>query len=625
MNIETVKLFNAIQVESKKKATDLMVEKTIKHGFILSPEAASVVNDVVIKEISEAVGLSGEKANSAFHKTWKTVRDTPIETLVIQQILHYITTYGFEALGIFDENTVYIPNEKLKIPKVKDGIRLVVIRGLTKKEILEEIKTLGSGIALKKETLNDIMSIIEHNDYSSRSIIGKVSNKELTSLLYDYYDLVPDKPVEFLRFVVSRITGESLLIKNRDLIRKITEADTKLHQRTLDKALKQAPDNLAEIFFRFKPIFLALKKLSKNKTFFNRLRKQAEFQHSPMSEDYLNSVTAKLKNNKRIYLKELRAELDKVNIYRKIRLANALSYRLQDTDSIVYRVRNGKGYASDFNFSPKKQKTQRILDVVVKSIADSLDVKNKTFYIPEFVNYAVPATEKQFTGHFPTGSYITVPDNMIIGIHWFNTPNKRVDLDLALVGLKGKVGWDGAYRDDDVLFSGDLTSAPRPKGASELFLIKKQIKEDKIMTVNYFNYWKDDEDEVEASIVVAHDKPKKSFSRGYLLNPNKVLGNAKINITRKQNVLGLVTCVDNENRFYFANVNIGNTISSYRNDSMIKTEKYFVNMVKSSLDLKSLLEKAGAKIVTEKPEKDEFIDLSPEAINKTTFINLLNN
>lgn len=622
MNRETLQLLNAIQVPSLKGSYELMLEKTIKHGFILSPEVAAIADDALIKEISQVIGISGEKANSAFHKSWKIIQDTPQEELVLQQIVHYITTYGFEALGIYSEDAVYIPNEKLDIPEITDDIRLVVVKGLVKEQIFNEILKLdNSGIALGEDTLKAILAIVEYNEYPC--FVQDVKNRELRSLLYDYYDVVPSEPVEFLRFVVSRITGESLLIKNKDLIDKIKQADSRLCRRTLDKALKQAPANLAQIFFRFKPIFLALKTVSRNKTFFNQLRKKAESQHVPMPEDYLNSVTAKLKSGKRVYLKKLEEELDKVNIFRKIRLANALSFRLQGSNSIVYRVRNGKGFASNFSFS-EQDKTTRVLNLVTESIAKSLDVKGQVFYIPEFVNYALPATEKQFTGNFPTGTYITVPEDMIVGIHWFNVNRQRIDLDLATISASGKTGWDSYYTSDDyrILFSGDVTSAPKPKGASELFYIKKGITEDSIMTVNYYNFCKDIP--VETTILVAHAKPK-DFKSNYMVDPNKILASTKINIDRQQNILGLIKTVDSENRFYFANANIGKSITSGRGTLVNQAREYFVNMTYSSLDLRNVLETAKAKVVTEKPEEGDFIDLSPEAIDKTTIINLLTN
>jgi len=619
MNKATLNLFNAIQVDEKKKTEDILLEETIKHGFVLSPEVAGVVDGHVMSEIMDVIGVSGEKANASFHKSWKIIEDTPQEALWIQAMIHYMTTYGFEALGIYREDAVYIPHEELDIPEITDRIRLIVIHGYTQDEILDKIFDLASGIALKEETLNDIITIIEENKYGAE-IIENIKNKELRARLYDLYDVVPAEPVDYLRFLISKVTEESLLIKNDFLIAKIKECETNIHRRALDKALEQAPANLAEIFFRFKPLFLALKSISNNKTFFNQLRKKADTLHKPMPEDFLNSVTSKIKNGEKLLIKDLKAELAKVNIFRKIRLAYALKFRTKENESIVYRVRNGSGFAAEFDFDKYKE-AEKYLKTVLKSIEGDLGVGGKTIYIPESINYALPATEKMFTGNFPTGSYVTVPEDMVVGIYWKNT-DKRVDLDLSTLSAAGKTGWDSYYTDEGgkVLFSGDVTDAP--KGASELFYIKEESTDAKIMMVNYFNHY--DGDEVDTKILVASEKPK-NFDLDYMVDVNNIIAEATVNINKKQNVLGLIVGVGEENRFYFANVNMGNSISAYGGENSDRAREYFVNFFTDTIDFKELLANAGAEVVTEVPEEGEYIDLSPEALDKTTIINLIQN
>ncbi len=626
MNKSTLNLFNAIQItDPHLRTTDdiqtKLMKKTIKNGYILSPQVAAIATPKLLETISEVIGISGVKANNAFHKSWKIIRDTPQEELWEQAIIHYMTTYGFENLGMFREDAVYIPAEELKIPRIKESIKLVVIKGLTSEEILEKIVELaGSGIALHEDTLKDLMTIIEGNNYDSK-FVKEIKNRELKAKLYDYYGIVPEEPVEFLRYILSKITDESLLIKNSYLIAKIKEGKTELHVKTLDGLLRKAPKDLASIFFRFKPLFLALKSVSKNKRFFNRLRKDAEDMHKPLPEDFLNSVTGKLKNGKKIITKNLNAELDKVNIFRKIRLAYALKFRTEPSDSIVYKVRNGKGYATEFEFDAHLH-AEEALRTVLQSIQNDLKVRGKIIYIPDFINYALPATEKQFTGNFPTGSYVKVAQDMIVGIHWEDT-NGRVDLDLSTISASGKVGWDRNYTGEgkSVLFSGDMTSAPKPKGATELFYIKKGDTEPKVMYVNYFNFQANNP--VNTKIIVAQEKPI-HFEQNYMVNPSNILAQANINIDKQQAILGLITTVDKENRFYFDFVTMGKTVTAY-NEHSTTAREFLVNSLVNTLDFKEILKGAGAKVVSEKPEEGEFIDLSPEALDKTTIINLILN
>ncbi len=387
--------------------------------------------------------------------------------------------------------------------------------------------------------------------------------------------------------------------------------------------LKEAPDNLASIFFRFKPLFLAMKSISRNKTFFNQLRKKANKRHIPMPIDYLNDVTAQIKHSK-LNLDVLKRKVSNASIFRKIRLAYALNRRIQAGDSIVYRVRNGRGWATEFKWLDQfAEITQEALNIVIASIVSNIreNIDGKTIYIPPNVHYAMPATEKQFTGFLPTGSYVSVPKDLIVGIHWMNTNKRSIDLDLSVIGESGKIGWDASYRsyDRSVLFSGDLTDAPAPNGATELFYLKKGVQEAKILMVNFYNFQKGDA--VSCKILAAHETPKK-FGSNYMVDINNIVAAANINITKKQNVIGLVACINGEYRVYFANISIGNSITATKNDQSRYVRGYLVKSMVNTLNFKRILTMAGAVVVDEKPDY-EFIDLSPEMLNKSTIIDLI--
>ena len=618
----TLRLFNAIQVDVKKSKpiTKSVAHRTIKNGYVLQPEIDPT--DSMLTEIENIIGISGVKANATFHKSWKTIQDASERTLVTQQILHYMTTYGFEALGIYNKDTVYIPNEELKLPKIKTNIPLTVVKSISPLELLEKIVMLGSsGIALSQQTLDDIMVIIERNKYDC-IFIELIKNRELKALILDFYQIIPTDPTEFLRYLISKLTEESLLIKNSYLIEKIKASNGKF----LDTMLKDAPLGLGTIFLRYRSLFLAMKSISKNKAFFNRLRKDAKTMHIPLPEDYLNNVTSHIKKGT-FTQKALKTHLKDATVFRKVRLANALSYRLQECSSIIYRVRNGRGWATDFDWNtPKFTKiTQKALNNVIKSIAKDIskNVKGKKFYIPDNMHYALPATEKQFTGNFPTGSYITVPKDLIVGVHWYNQENKRVDLDLSVISKSGKIGWNSAHKstNNEVLFSGDITDAPKPNGATELFYLKKGIEEPHVLMLNDYTFGEND-DPVDCKIVVARDTPKK-FDKNYMLDINKIIVNTTIKLPTKQSILGLVNNVNGENRVYFANINIGNSIVSGNNEQADQSREYLVNSTISCIDLKDILVEAGASILHSTDDEEEYIDLSPEVVTKETFINLL--
>jgi len=342
-----------------------------------------------------------------------------------------------------------------------------------------------------------------------------------------------------------------------------------------------------------------------------------------LPEDYLNTVTSKLKKGEELKISKFEKELEKVNIFRKIRLAYVLRFRTKDADSILYRIRNGKSYATDFSFV-EKSRAKEVLDVVVDSIVKDVrkNVKGKKVYVPNYISYSLPATEKQFTGYFPSGTCISVPNkDIIFGIHWKNVKQSRIDLDLSLISPEtGKIGWDRFYRteDKDILFSGDMTDASGD-GATELFYVQRQTKKALVLFVNYYNFGWNDNVEVPFKIIVAREKAT-DFKKNYMVNPNNVLSVAESKINQEQKMIGLLVSTTKENRFYFAETYLGKSITSFDSKFAESARKYLFSFYEGMISLKNILEKSGAKFV----DKDEAeIDLSPENLEKDIILKLL--
>jgi hypothetical protein len=623
MKKELLRLFNSVQVDYKDPSLGFM--KVIGKGLFV--HASIPTNNETLNFIQQNVSISSEEANSTFHKSWDTIANSSNEYLIMNQIAHYISTYGYESLGIYSENTVYIPKEAIDYPEIKDDIPCIYINALTKEEVLEKIIDLGSGIALAEKTLNDVMVIIEANKYDS-SFISEIKNRELKARLNDLYNIVPTDPTEYLRYVIAKLTDESLVIKNNQLIEKIKEGNSKL----LDLMLKDAPEDLASIFFRYKSLFLAMKTISKNKTFFNKLRKKAKKLHKPLNEDFLNNVTKNIFKGS-LDFSELESRLTTANIFRKVRLANALKFRLNPSDSIVHKVRNGKGWVKEFN-NPLNGQHKKILlfflqkayNMVVKSIADDIkeNVEGTLIYIPKNVNYTVPATEKQFVGVFPNGTNIEVPNEMIVGINWKNQHCERIDLDLSIIGESGKLGWDSGYRNDErsILFSGDITDGCGTYGATESFLVRGELEEPKILKVNDFSDVASKETPLEYKLFVASDKLN-SLKKNYTVDPNKIIACTTVEVSERQSCLGLVSEVDGVKRFYFCKVSTGNGITSRSDEKSNMAREYLIRSCQESLTLEEVLIEAGGIIINEIPKGNNYVDLSPKNLTKDSIINLL--
>ncbi|KKL75008.1 hypothetical protein LCGC14_2059240, partial [marine sediment metagenome] len=77
-------------------------------------------------------------------------------------------------------------------------------------------------------------------------------------------------------------------------------------------------------------------------------------------------------------------------------------------------------------------------EFVIKNV--SKNVKGKKIYVPENITYSLPATEKQFTGFFPSGTCVKIPKDMIVGVHWKNVKDNLARL-LKTNGIAICCGW----------------------------------------------------------------------------------------------------------------------------------------------------------------------------------------
>ena len=655
VELSVFKLFNVLPITKEEEKHDEELAKlTIRYGFVYSPSVVANYSKKDLVSLIENIGISAKQLNSSFHKSWKKIQKTPLETLVVEQLAHYVTTYGkempfdyleekeiqwgvenlgqkvlelkdFDIENLNNPTYVYIPLEKLDLPSVDiDVFQLMIVAGNTWEQIKERtLSLLNSGVALGKDTLDNIYDVISAVSISEKEAKG-IKNKEAKSHITELLGIVPEHPVEFLRLVIKKTTGSTLLIKNKESIEKIkqnTNADTAKLFKEYEK--QYGLDRLSEIFLRFKPLFLAFKDNSDMKPIINKIRRLAVKNHKPMPEDFLNNITGKINRGETIDKAALTKELERANTFRKIRLISALNYRTFSPDSIIYKVRNGKGYVADFDFN-NPSKIESTFKTVKSSIAEDIKkkVEGKKIYIPENIRYALPSTEKQFVGGFPSGTCVKTDGNFIVGVYWKNVKGNRIDLDLSLMPLTGeKIGWDGFYRsgtrNDSILFSGDMTDAAN--GATELFRIPKQRKEiTYLISVNYYNYNKDVV--VPLKIIVGKHKGS-DLPRNFMVNPNDLLISVDSEISVKQKVLGLIVSSPEENRFYLDTSNTGKSISMRKSEMVEKGQKYLINYHKNSLDLKDFLVDAGAILVDDETEAE--INLSTKTLGKDTILNLL--
>ena len=119
-----IKLFKSYIGDSED---EFEVDKDVlKKGIIIDKNAPKDVKEKAIK----IWGVDGFLINQTFHKSFEKVTSSSIEKLVIEQLVHYFTTYGYESLGIKD-GTVYIPSEMLDVPDLEDGYNFIFIKKIS--------------------------------------------------------------------------------------------------------------------------------------------------------------------------------------------------------------------------------------------------------------------------------------------------------------------------------------------------------------------------------------------------------------------------------------------------------------------------------------------------------------
>lgn len=625
-------LFKAVPKISVENvdAYELDNEKNILHGFFITEDAFKncpcVGDKVILDFIKNQFGYDIFELNQGFYKSFGTVKNLTPQQMLANQILHYMTTYGFERLGIFDRDLVYIPADKLELPENSKPVKITVINSIDNDEIKNRlVKMIESGAALSKDTLENIFTIVKF--LKIKLDVDRIANKEFKILACDNLNLLPSNAVEFLRYMVYKATNSTLLIKNPETVLMIKNSRKNFDGYFRKYINENGMAKLAEIFHRYKPLWLAFKPHSKfMKSTINKMRKFADTYHKPVEPKLLETLTTA----QDIDMEKLKIELAKVTTYRKISIANAILYRLNAPENILYKIRNGKVFVENFsgNFLPD----ENILSIVIDSIVADIqkNVAGKKIYIPENFNYAMPVSEKKFIGAIPEGSSYTFnKKSVVVGVHWFNVVindyERRVDLDLHLNSNDRDIGWQNSFYGENyidtknckVIFSGDMTDAPIDKGgATEAFFVGESLT-DEFMMVNLNNFNRSCN--VPFKIVLA-DVEQEQIDRQYLIDSHEIAFCVPNEIVGGEMFLGFLNSdSDGNKKFYFSTGDMGDRRVARSDKQSDKIISATCTSLKSCLSMKKVLEKAGA-IFTDSSDCD--INLDPTVVTKDILLNI---
>lgn len=570
-----IKLFGkALNTQSMSpvKVNRLAVSK----GYVVHPDCCN-------ERVYDFLQAMPTNYYNTFYQSVADVVEKGRFELLVDQLLHYASTYGTSYQG-----RPYIPNSSFgaEVMTDIDFSQCKVISPITIEEISEKVcQMLYSGIALKEDTLQDIFSLI--GEFQIPVDINQVKNIEAKMHLYVKLGVLPSCANEMVRFLVFLHTSQTLLIKNNEVLRTIIA-----NPKPIAGYVTQfGPEKLASVFFRYKPLFLAMK-CEANKVIINKLRRLADKHHKPFVAGFWETVLS----GKSVNASQFILRLSELSNFKKVRLIKAISDRMSGMTHKLFIIRNGKTH-----IEPAKSVDTAVYTtmkgLLMNSLVESLKAKACSVRLPKDIRLAVPSSEKTFVGNIPFGSYIMpAKKNSIFGIVWRGEDGAQ-DLDLAYMEMNGqRIGWDSSYYSDEqsIVYSGDMTSA-NPEACEYMFC--KQGLADGIITVNAFNAHNDSRftffvGQTEDDFTVSRNTPSEDI----------IKFKAQMKITG-ETCLGFYM----DGKIYFADLNSGNSRVSSFTPKMRDTLKYFTDTKDCFIYWDEVLTAAGFTI-TDSEECD--IDLS---------------
>lgn len=642
----------------------------IRTGYIVEFNACSEYTLEFIK--SKEINY-----NTTFYKNWKEINNLDSKELFFNQLLHYMSTYGkSEALeeeldkNKIDENEIFMPNFNINFIPFHE---FKIIKAVPEEEIFNDIiNVLESGVALNYDTSASFLRFIKKTNKINSVEIDNLKNKEFKAMFIfstfnerKYYG-----EFDILRAILYgiKLVGEDydinqnhlgLLIKDNNTITNLKAISRlfKFHsspsiilvKRILNNLDTQQKINLSKIFNRFKPIFLAFKAI--NPELINKLNKLSKKHHTPFKNDFWSQCLNPKDNEKEVNLKLAKQSVDSLSNFRKIKLLEEIklifnkinkninikllhqdmNMKLDNLTSKVYFIRNGKTYIKE-GFSYDKYDQIYLLElylILYNSLIHSVEknIEGKTIVLPKDIELTCPSSEKMFLGDLPIGSTINLPadfNSLILGINWDKDAGAE-DLDIHFINSNDKeYCYYSTHKDDDIIFSGDITY-PNPE-ATECFLFKNLKNINGTMSV--FRYHTTTKDKnYNFNLFCAKASATKSLEKNYMVDPNDLIFSYKISIP--SDISSINVALIKDKKVYISNGSVVNKKNAFNSTTFINAYKSMMgDKIESKILLSDILRLCGnnVKVFNDKSligecEDKDLIDFS-STISKNDLIKI---
>lgn len=588
-------------------------------GIYIMPNARKYIS----KEIADYCILNFSNKVLKYNKTalynsFKDVAEKDVKDLLVAQLDHYFSVYmqtEETSSNLIDSSLVHVPVKSESNDDEPFIFNTTMVSLITKEELLDRVaKMLSSGIALSDATQRHLFSIFKY--YKDEIDVEIIKNKEFLMRAYSQLDIVPKKSEQLLRYLIYRLTNTTLLVnskRDRQLIYSKLRSNNYENKYLNDIIKEYVKENgvepIAKQFNRYRKLWIIFKHVGRDAaSIINRARKLSSKLNQPYNLMALDKI-----NDKNINLEEVKKQLLKVSIFKKFSLLNSI-YNAKSNNKL-YFIRNGRMYSTIKENTTKAgyQIKNAIFNSIKKDIGKN--IKGKRFYIPDGIMYAVPTSEKNFIDNIPIFTRYRMDKNSIIGIYWTNTDTSRVDLDLHYLSKNIHVGWNSRYDSNDkILFTGDITNAPKPEGATEALYFKDNLKDD-FAVIEISNYaGKPDMFE----LFIANDPNKEIFDREKIISSKEMAFKfTGLTITDQTQCFGIVDSQEDYRDFIFTNTSDGFNRTPSRGEHKNIMLEAMRSSAKNRLFLNDLIVKLGGEITLDKEKAD--YDLSINSLTKDSF------
>ena len=600
---KTVTTSDCCEADNHKVEPVMTCDALLHSGIIFIDE-----NDLPMSSVPKAIaqtaisfyGYNNETFNRTLIESFAAVANMSRDKFYLIQILHYLTTY------VTNFTTPFVVGERTFTPEETKALKITIIRAESASRSLERINELfATTVAPKAQNIHYYRALAPLATIAPE----EVKSKELMIMMCAERGIKPSDPETLFRYLVYCATKETLIIKNKNLISIIKRAAHN-NIELINSLTEDEMKALASIFYRYKPLFLAFK-TPETASVINRIRRLAVKYHKPQSANTIkNFVNLNSEEQATIIARATNREL--------IKLYNALAV---PSGTRLFQIRNGKIWVRE-----EEHSSVDLFDKIRAASAINIELRNRlknyegmTVYIPRGISYAVPYSEKQFSGAIPWGTAIGATDKenaFTIGVHWVNDPDESVcDLDLHAHTPTRRFGWNSRYisEDGETIYSGDMTNAPAPKGAAESFYINN-VNEPVILTLNAFNA----KSNKQFQFFITEGKDDEMRERATFDSSKLISAPLPLAFADKSSLsLGIF---DNKT-FYVYGGNVAEGAVPSRDYP--KFIEALLNRMSSTYRFEALASALKINIVHEIPKDTPFLDLSPEALTVNTLLDFV--